>query len=209
MTAFHPTQSPISGDVSPAPGTTTQSMGVMAFDWQKGNDKDNPRPSTMNVQTEATNTLSATRVPAVLAFNPVATVAGGGVTHALTRSQKGATEGGTGRGTPIVVMASGQANAEIREDGAPTLTQLHEAPIVAVGRARRLMPVETERLMDWDDGHTAIGIDERGREYRLADGPRYKLCGNGVGSVCAEWIARRLVALDAALAKSPSTERAA
>ena len=31
-TAFHPTQTPVSGEVSPALGTTSQGMGVMAFD---------------------------------------------------------------------------------------------------------------------------------------------------------------------------------
>jgi site-specific DNA-cytosine methylase len=30
--AFHPTQTPVSGEVSPALGTTSQGMGVMAFD---------------------------------------------------------------------------------------------------------------------------------------------------------------------------------
>ena len=31
-TAFHPTQTPVSGEISPALGTTSQGMGVMAFD---------------------------------------------------------------------------------------------------------------------------------------------------------------------------------
>lgn len=41
--------------------------------------------------------------------------------------------GSKGQGGSLVVMASGQANAEIDAGGglAPTLTLLHEAPIVA------------------------------------------------------------------------------
>jgi site-specific DNA-cytosine methylase len=65
--------------------------------------------------------------------------------------------------------------------------------IVAAPRPRRLMPVECERLMSWPDGWTEYGIDEQGREYRLKDTPRYKCCGNGVGSVVAEWIGRRIL----------------
>ena len=60
------------------------------------------------------------------------------------------------------------------------------------GRPRRLMPVECERLMSWPDQWTATGRKEDGTEYQLSDTARYRLCGNGVGSVCAEWIARRL-----------------
>ncbi len=84
------------------------------------------------------------------------------VAHALRAEGHDASEDGTGRGVPLtvgtltaprsggggsyrldasdvdggklipVVMSSGQANAEIRQDGgAPSLTCLHEAPIVA------------------------------------------------------------------------------
>ena len=52
-------------------------------------------------------------------------------THALTQSQKGATEDGTGRGTPIVAQ-----------------------PSMVV---RRLTPTECERLQGFPDGWTQIG----------------------------------------------------
>jgi DNA (cytosine-5)-methyltransferase 1 len=58
---------------------------------------------------------------------------------------------------------------------------------------RRLTPTECERLMSWPDGHTAIGITEKGNTVHLADGARYKLCGNGVASVCAQWIGERIM----------------
>jgi DNA (cytosine-5)-methyltransferase 1 len=71
-----------------------------------------------------------------------------------------------------------------------------DAPTVRIlptaGRPRRLMPVECERLMSWPDQWTATGRKEDGTEYALSDTARYRLCGNGVGSVCAEWIAKRL-----------------
>jgi len=40
--------------------------------------------------------------------------------------------------------------------------------------------------------HTAIGVKEDGSPYFLSDTARYRLCGNGVGSVCVQWIAERL-----------------
>ena len=63
------------------------------------------------------------------------------------------------------------------------------------GRPRRLMPIECERLMSWPDHWTATGIKEDGTEYQLADTARYRLCGNGVGSVCVAWFAQRLADL--------------
>lgn len=65
------------------------------------------------------------------------------------------------------------------------------------GRPRRLTPLECERLMSWPDGWTTTGIKEDGTKYALSDTARYRLCGNGVGSVCAEWIATQLIAWDA------------
>lgn len=65
------------------------------------------------------------------------------------------------------------------------------------GRPRRLTPLECERLMGWGDAWTAVGINEQGTEYALSDTARYKLCGNGVGSPVAQWIATQLLTLEA------------
>jgi DNA (cytosine-5)-methyltransferase 1 len=54
---------------------------------------------------------------------------------------------------------------------------------------RRLTPTECERLMGWPDGHTLHRAD--GKEN--ADSTRYKMCGNGVASPVAEWIARYIL----------------
>jgi DNA (cytosine-5)-methyltransferase 1 len=122
--AFHPTQTPISGDVSPAIGRTTDGMGVI--------DQADVWPETL---------------PPIMA-----------------RDAKG----------PRNYMNGGLQS-----------TVIHARP-------RRLTPLECERLMSWPDQWTATGRKENGTEYALSDTARYRLCGNGVGSVCAEWIGRRL-----------------
>lgn len=60
---------------------------------------------------------------------------------------------------------------------------------LVAGTVRRLTPTECERLMGWPDGWTELGGDGK----RIKDGPRYRLCGNGVVGTVAEWIARRLM----------------
>jgi len=100
---------------------------------------------------------------------------------------------GTANDQVVFAMASGQANAEVTQDIAPSLTLLHEAPIAFTpGVPRRLTPVECERLMGWPDGWTAQGLDAQGRPYALSDTARYKACGNGVASPVAAWIGFRL-----------------
>jgi DNA (cytosine-5)-methyltransferase 1 len=66
----------------------------------------------------------------------------------------------------------------------------------SAGRPRRLTPKECERLMGWPDQHTAHGVKEDGTAYALSDTARYRLCGNGVGTPVAAWIADRLVILE-------------
>lgn len=53
---------------------------------------------------------------------------------------------------------------------------------------RRLTPRECERLMGWPDDWTRYDGD--GNEF--GDGPRYRMCGNGVVGPVAEWLGRRL-----------------
>ena len=54
---------------------------------------------------------------------------------------------------------------------------------------RRMTPRECERVMGWPDDHTRYRAD--GTE--IADGPRYRMIGNGVVAPVAEWIGRRLL----------------
>jgi len=70
----------------------------------------------------------------------------------------------------------------------PMVAQENEPELVV----RRLTPLECERLMGWPDNHTATGTNGP-----VSDSNRYKMCGNGVASPVAAWIARHLPRLDA------------
>lgn len=60
---------------------------------------------------------------------------------------------------------------------------------VQVGRPRRLLPVECERLMGWPDDWTNVP-NEKGKP--ASDAVRYKAIGNGVVSHIPHWIGERL-----------------
>lgn len=79
----------------------------------------------------------------------------------------------------------------IASSGRSTAIELINDPFIV----RRLTPRECERLSGWPDDHTRFTAD--GRE--IADLHRYRMTGNAVVSPVAEWLGRRLVAVDAAL----------
>jgi DNA (cytosine-5)-methyltransferase 1 len=54
---------------------------------------------------------------------------------------------------------------------------------------RILSPLECERLMGWDDNHTAIGADRK----PISDAQRFKMCGNGVVAPVAQWLANQII----------------
>lgn len=116
-----------------------------------------------------------------------------------------------------IVLASGQANAEITQGLSPTLTCYHERPIVAHalrsqgndpfredaatypiigGRVRRLTPLECERLQGFPDGWTDIGdwVDSKGKKHKAADTPRYKALGNSIALPFWCWLLERISA---------------
>lgn len=181
--AFHHTQTPISGEVAPAIGRTTDGMGVLAFD------------AFNQTAGDVTSTLG---VGAGRVYDNGVLCTTGDVTHALTHEAADASEDGTGRGTPIVARMV--AFGEYAEDGmagaikARDYKDATDLVYAKQGRPRRLTPLECERLMSWPDQWTATGRKDDGTEYALSDTARYRLCGNGVGSVCAEWIGQRLMA---------------
>ena len=55
-------------------------------------------------------------------------------------------------------------------------------------QVRRLTPIECERLMGWPDNHTLHRADGKTN----SDTTRYKMCGNGVASPVAQWIAEQI-----------------
>ena len=53
---------------------------------------------------------------------------------------------------------------------------------------RRLTPLECERLMGWPDDHTLHRADGKDN----SDSTRYRMCGNGVATPVATWLAKHL-----------------
>ena len=104
---------------------------------------------------------------------------------------------GGGRVSAAVTSFAQNQRGELRESEiAPQLTAGGGKPgegypaMRAGSTVRRLTPVETERLMSWPDGWTAVDGD------RTPDSRRYAACGDGVVSNVSEWIGRRIVAVD-------------
>lgn len=62
------------------------------------------------------------------------------------------------------------------------------------GTARRLTPLECERLQGFPDGWTDIGdwIDTKGKKHKSADVPRYKALGNSIALPFWPWMLRRM-----------------
>lgn len=148
--AFHPTQTPVSGDVSPSLGCTSDGMGIMAF----GN--------------SGMESWKAREIAVTLA----------------ARDAK----------SPNNVAVGTLNTNDGTKWGCNQWTRENKVALDPAG-PRRLTPRECERLMSWPDDHTRMGIKENGTPYLLPDTARYRLCGNGVGSVCVTWFATRLAAL--------------
>ena len=114
-----------------------------------------------------------------------------------------------------IVMATGQAGAEIMRDACPTLNCNHEQSIVAHtlrgsgrdpqredaatypvtdGMVRRLTPLECERLQGFPDGWTDIGpwTDSAGKLHKeSSDSARYKALGNSIALPPWAWVLSR------------------
>ena len=102
------------------------------------------------------------------------------ITHTLRADGFDASEDGTGRGTPIVPVAfSSKDYGADAGELAPTLRGM---------AVRRLTPVECEKLQGVPPGFTLVPY--RGKP--MADGPRYKMLGNGFAIPVLAWIARRI-----------------
>lgn len=78
----------------------------------------------------------------------------------------------------------------IAEAGAPayTVDTTGAQAVCENSIVRRLTPVECERLMGWPDNHTLQRADGKTN----SDSTRYKMCGNGVATPVARWIAEQL-----------------
>lgn len=73
-----------------------------------------------------------------------------------------------------------------------TLTQMDPHFIATPYEVRRLTEIECERLMGWPDNHTLNRADGK----KTASTQRYKMCGNGVASPVAKWVAEQIMAAE-------------
>lgn len=74
-----------------------------------------------------------------------------------------------------------QSLEERKDELTNTLTGVEKDNMVSNGtRIRRLTPVECERLQNYPDGYTAIGVNEKGEEVPISDSQRYKVLGDSV-----------------------------
>ncbi len=78
-------------------------------------------------------------------------------------------------------------NLAIGNNISPTLTCGTTMEVCNQHRARRIMPIECERLMGYPDNYTRIPYRGKPAE-QCPDGPRYEACGNGWAINCARWI---------------------
>lgn len=84
----------------------------------------------------------------------------------------------------------------VGDDGAPSPTiTANPCGVGWRGTVRRLLPVETERLMGFPDNWTRIPWRGKPAE-QCPDGPRYKACGNSMCVNCMEWIGERIEKVD-------------
>ena len=178
VVAFHHTQTPISGVVTPAIGVTTNGMGVMALDtW-------NQSVGDVTQTLRDPNGTFGDAVPATFVNNGMESWHERETAITLcARDAKGANN------AVVVTLDFGGHGGSYNGQDAYQGRIRPDA-----GRPRRLTPKECERLMSWPDDHTRYGVKEDGTAYELSDTARYRLCGNGVGSVQVQWIAERLAA---------------
>lgn len=116
----------------------------------------------------------------------------------------------------MVVMAHGQANAEIVSDGSPSLTDNHEAPIVwemqhasegyresgeqspscfaGLGTGGNNVPLVGVRRLTPTECERLQGFPD-GWTDGQADSSRYRQLGNAVAVPVVEWIAKRVYAI--------------
>jgi len=108
---------------------------------------------------------------------------------------------------PTWYLGRNPENPKSRESGLPTeqmlepnlngvsntLTSVEKDNSVFDGKVRKLMPIECERLMSWEDNWTRWGIDDKGNKVEISDSQRYRQCGNGVCSNVVRAIVKELL----------------
>ena len=116
------------------------------------------------------------------------------------------TDGGLSAMPTVLCRAQANTNAETYENLSPTLTTSHDGPPIVFEShsqdarytwiARRLIPLECERLQGYPDGWTDIGewVDSKGKRHKPADSPRYKALGNSIALPQWWWLTCKMAA---------------
>lgn len=103
---------------------------------------------------------------------------------------------------PVLCIGNGQANQSVCTVAA-SLNCMHDQEAIIVldtanleNMARRLTPLECERLQGFPDGWTDIGewTDSGGKKHKDADSPRYKAQGNSIALPFWYFLSKRISA---------------
>lgn len=149
----------------------------------------------------------------------------GGLYVTEAETSKTVTAGGTNAETVIIDAIaldgdkmkpkerSGGSGMGVSEDGVmytQTAGDVHgvaySAPEIGCkATVRRLLPIETERLMGFPDNHTRIPWKGKSEE-ECPDAPRYKACGNSMAVNCMMWIGERIQAVEMEISAEASCE---
>jgi DNA (cytosine-5)-methyltransferase 1 len=92
--------------------------------------------------------------------------------------------------TTQITSKANYSNPQPGDPCHPLAAGAHPPALATSMAVRRLTPRECERLQGWPDDHTLVPYHGK----PMADGPRYKIIGNGWALPCVQWIGRRIVA---------------
>ncbi len=188
--AFHPTQTPISGeDLCHTLGANENATAAVVAPSLTASNNPSRSPQSSEVTQQVWAVMQATQ-PAIAWDEEL----NASVEQAGTLLRGGA--GGRHDGVMQPVAFTQNQRDEVRlmevagalaaEPGAKQQTYLHQAMQV-----RRLTPVECERLQGFPDGYTAIPWRKK-PVSECPDGPRYKALGNSWAVPVVRWIGRRI-----------------
>jgi DNA (cytosine-5)-methyltransferase 1 len=143
--------------------------------------------------------LTSSGDPPAIAFETRIALSGRGKPEEVCpplKAQSGSS--GTGDGAPCIAFGWNKSSSQTLRCDSETTDALQSSgssnPAVKQGwKCRRLMPVEAERLQAWPDNFTRYGKKPDGTVYEMADGPRYRMIGNGVTATVARYIGEGIV----------------
>ena len=156
-------------------GTGGNNVPMLAFDTQFG--------SNANVFEDQSPTLKASQAAPSVAYDEYNNSINE-THHALSAGTKQSTG----------VLLGGEVAGTLRSGGSGGVPSSRGEHLVAEPSmaVRRLTPLECERLMGWPDNHTLNRADGK----KTPSAQRYKMCGNGVASPVAQWVAEQIIAAE-------------